>query len=149
MFGFAESHRWSGERELLDVAERCAGYYLRHAPADGVPYWDFGAPGIPNEPRDSSAAAIAACAFSILGGQAAQLGAPDRARRYRRAAQAILETLAGEGYLARGRAQEEGILLHGVYHRPRGWGVDASVMWGDYFFLEAIERVLADLAAQE
>ena len=36
----------------------------------------------------------------------------------------------------------EGILRHGVYHRPMNWGVDESVMWGDYFFMEALGSVL-------
>jgi hypothetical protein len=36
----------------------------------------------------------------------------------------------------------EGILRHGVYHERRGLGVDESVMWGDYFYVEALDRVL-------
>ena len=36
----------------------------------------------------------------------------------------------------------EGILKHGSYHQAKGLGVDESVMWGDYFFLEAVSKVL-------
>ncbi|MGH9361348.1 MAG: glycoside hydrolase family 88 protein, partial [Thermoanaerobaculia bacterium] len=61
----------------------------------------------------------------------------------RRAARRILEALLSESFLAEGHRGEEGVLLHGTYHRPRGWGVDASVLWGEYFLLEAIERFLA------
>ncbi|MBI4586986.1 MAG: glycoside hydrolase family 88 protein [Planctomycetes bacterium] len=142
LYGFAEAFRYSGEEEFLETAERCARYYLKRTPADGVPYWDYGAPQIPNEPKDSSAAAIAACSLRLL---AEATRDPALASECRQAAARILETLAGEEYLAEGHAGEEGILLHGVYHRPRGWGVDASTMWGDYFFLEAIEGALNSL----
>ena len=32
----------------------------------------------------------------------------------------------------------EGVLKHGVYHFHKKLGVDESVMWGDFFFLEAV-----------
>ncbi len=142
LYGFAVAYHYTGDEDFLETAERCAGFYLRNTPDDGVPYWDYGAPGIPEEPRDSSAAAVASCGFRIL---SKQVNDEATKRRYRDAADAILETLAGDEYLAAGRSGEEGILLHGVYHRPRGWGVDASVMWGEYFFLEAVQRALEDL----
>jgi unsaturated chondroitin disaccharide hydrolase len=140
LYGFAVAHAETGEAELLDAAERAAGYYLRRTPADGVPFWDYGAPAIPEEPRDSSAAAIASCGLRILAGLTKDAA---RARSWREAANAILETLCAPPYLSADAPGEEGVLLHGVYHRPRGWGVDASVMWGDYFFLEAVERGLS------
>jgi unsaturated chondroitin disaccharide hydrolase len=136
IYGFAEAHSESGDPQLLEAAESCAGFYLRRTPADGVPFWDYGAPNIPTEPLDSSAAAITACGLMVLAG----LVPPERAETYRRAARRILETLLSERFLAEGHPGEEGLLLHGTYHRPRGWGVDASVMWGDYFFLEALEK---------
>lgn len=139
LYGFAEAHRYTLEAEFLEVAERCAEYYLRHTPAGLVPYWDYGAPGIPHEPLDSSAAAIAGCGLDILSKVASS---SERALRYRSSSLEIARTLSGERFLARGHTGEEGLLLHGVYHRPRGWGVEASVMWGDYFYLELLERVL-------
>lgn len=142
LYGFAVAYEETGDQDFLDVAERCAGYYLRHTPEDGVPYWDYGAPDIPAEPRDSSAAAVASCGFRLLAPLTAEEG---RRETYRAAADAILESLTGEKYLAEGHDGEEGILLQGVYHRPRGWGVNASVMWGEYFFLEAIQRALQSL----
>jgi len=136
IYGFAEAFRHTGEREFLDTAERCAWYWLERTP-EHVPPWDFGAPGLPAEPADSSAAAIAGCGLDLL----ARL-APERAGVYGAAARNTAAVLASPAYLARGHEGEEGVLLHGVYHRPRGWGVDASVMWGDYFFLELCERCL-------
>jgi unsaturated chondroitin disaccharide hydrolase len=138
MYGFAEAYRYTRETEFLETAERCAGYYLRNTPPGGVPYWDYGAPGIPDEPLDSSAAAIAGCALHLL----SSLAPPERAARYREACIRTARVLSGPDFLALGRPDEEGLLLHGVYHRPRGWGVDASVPWGDYFYLELVERLL-------
>ncbi len=137
IYGFAEAFRYSGDPELLETAERCAEFYLRNTPAGLVPYWDYGAPGIPNEPLDSSAAAIAGCGFDLL----ARLAPAERAERYRSACTEIASTLTSDSFLARPGGKEEGILLHAVYHRPKAWGVDASVPWGDYFYLELLERL--------
>ena len=145
IYGFAEAHRYTGDAAFLETAERCAAYYLARTPEHGVPYWDYGAPGIPDEPVDSSAAAIAACGLLILAERELSARTPERAalaERHRALALRIAATLADDAYQGASRPGEEGILLHGVYHRPRGWGVDASVMWGDYFFLELVERLL-------
>jgi unsaturated chondroitin disaccharide hydrolase len=148
IYGLADAHAWTGEPEFLEGAERCARFFLRRTPADGIPYWDYGAPGIagpggggpsPAEPLDSSAAAVIACGLRILEERTADREA---ARRYRKASDRIAETLLSGDFLAEGHPGEEGILLHGTYHRPRGWGVDCSVMWGDYFFLELLERII-------
>ena len=146
IYGFAVAHESTGDDAFLETAERCARFYLENTPEDGVPYWDYGAPNIPEEARDSSAAAVTSVGLRILATALSRKTADaGRAEAYRRASTAILETLIGEAYLAAGHDGEEGILLHGVYHRPRGWGVDASVMWGEYFFLEAIEHALKEL----
>ncbi len=36
----------------------------------------------------------------------------------------------------------EGILKHGVYHTKKNLGVDESVMWGEFFFVEALTKVV-------
>lgn len=141
IYGFAEAHRHSGDSAFLETAERCARFWLRHTPADGVPYWDYGAPRIPDEPLDSSAAAVAGSGLWILAGLTRDEGLAERARAM---TLTIASTLTSDAFLAAKKHGEEGILLHGTYHRPRGWGVDESVMWGDYFFLELIERLLAE-----
>ena len=143
LYGFAEAHRYTGKAEFLEVAERCAGFYLRRTPEHRVPYWDYGAPNIPDEPFDSSAAAVAGCGFLIL---AELTSAAGKARNYREAAARIARSLSGDEFLGPKQAGQEGLLLQGVYHRPRGWGVNESVMWGDYFFLELLERLLRPTA---
>ena len=139
LYGFAAVYRDSGEKEFLEVAERCAEFYQRHTPENGVPHWEYGAPNLPDEPLDSSAAAVAGCGLLIL---SALTKSAQRRASYVRWSLKIAETLADDEFLGSEKNGEEGVLLHGVYHRPRGWGVDASSMWGDYFFLELLERLL-------
>jgi unsaturated chondroitin disaccharide hydrolase len=140
IYGFTAAARLSGEAEFLQTARRCADYYLRRAPADLVPYWDFDLP--PDGPRlwDSSAAAIAASGLWDLSEQVRD--AVDQ-ERYRGAALTILQTLCSGEFLARSRPGWEGILLHGVYHYHKGLGVDESVAWGDHFFVEALVKAIA------
>jgi len=144
MYGFTDTYLFTQDPFFLETAERCAGYYLDHTPEGGVPFWDYGAPEVPNEPWDSSAAAIAAGAFWKLKNIE---GTRRGATTYRRAALAILSTLTGEDFLGAHDPAYEGILRHGVYHRPMNWGVDESVMWGEYFFMEALYMFLAESRA--
>jgi unsaturated chondroitin disaccharide hydrolase len=141
IYGFTDTFLFTGDRFFLETAERCAGYYLENTPDGGVPFWDYGAPNIPDEPLDSSAAAIVAVAFWKL----KDIKGTERgAKAYRNAALQVLDTLTSEEFLGAHDAAYEGILRHGVYHRPMNWGVDESVMWGDYFFMEALRMVLAE-----
>ena len=141
IYGFADTFLFTGDSFFLETAERCAGYYLENTPEGGVPFWDYGAPDIPDEPVDSSAAAIVAGAFWKLRGIEGTKRGP---KTYGNAALQILSTLTSDEFLGTHDPAYEGILRHGVYHRPMNWGVDESVMWGDYFFMEALHSVLAD-----
>ncbi len=92
-------------------------------------------------PYESSAAAIAASGMLNLAKICPDWG---RARMYRDYALKILETLTTPEFLADQTPGWEGILKHGMYHQNKRLGVDESVMWGDYFFLEAISKVAHD-----
>lgn len=141
MYGFTDTYLFTRDSFFLDTAEKCATYYLNNTPENGVPFWDYGAPRIPDEPFDSSAAAITACAlWKLKNIKETRL----KAKTYRDAALTILSTLTGEDFLGAQDSAYEGILRHGVYNRPMNWGVDESVMWGDYFFIEALHMVLAE-----
>ena len=65
-----------------------------------------------------------------------------RSRRYRNASLAILDTLCTDRYLAWSTPGWEGVVMHGIYHFHKKLGVDESVMWGDFFFLEAVAKAL-------
>jgi unsaturated chondroitin disaccharide hydrolase len=140
LYGFTAVHRLSGEAEFLDVARRCADFYLRRSPPGLVPLWDYDLP--PEAPQlwDSSAAAIAASGLWDL---SEAVSDPVENQRYRAAALTILQTLCSDEFLPRGRPQWEGILMHGIYHFHKGLGVDESVAWGDHFFVEALVKAVA------
>lgn len=140
IYGFTAAHRLSGQAEFLDASRSCAEYYLRHAPADLVPLWDFDIPQDGPRFHDSSAAAIAASGLWDLSEAVSDAG--DR-ERYRAAALTILEALCSDRFLARANPAWEGILMHGVYHYHEGLGVDESLAWGDHFFVEALVKAIA------
>ncbi len=144
LYGFSKVYGLTGEQEFLDVAEQNAEFWVSHLPHDKVPYWDFDADltaPLPWGPqKDSSAAAIAASGLLDL---ATQTTVPERAIVYRNTAMVMIDVLLDPEYLAQNTAGWEGILKHGVYHTKKGLGVDESVMWGEYFFVEALTKILS------
>lgn len=135
-------------------------FYIEHGTAaDGVCYWDTGAPGLCKmgdyldrpaepyndyEPVDASASAIAAQGLLRLG---RYLGA--RGKKYSQAGLQVAEVLFDEPYLSTS-SRHQGLLLHSVYHRPNGWDYippgrkvpcGESSMWGDYHLLELANLV--------
>ena len=145
MYGYSKVFALTGADEFLEVAERNAGYWLSHLPTDHVPYWDFDADlsqPLPWGPqKDSSAGAIAASGLLDL---AKQTKSPERAEAYRNTALAMLDALVEPEYLAAGTPGWEGIIKHGVYHTKKNLGVDESVMWGEFFFVEALTKVVCE-----
>jgi unsaturated chondroitin disaccharide hydrolase len=145
MYGYTKCFGLTGNREWLAVAERNADFWITHLPEDHVPFWDFHAD--PSQPppwgaqKDSSAAAIAASALLDL---ERQTESDDLARVYRDTATAMLDALVEPEYLAIQTSGWEGILRHGVYHTGKNLGVDESVMWGEYFFVEALTKVVTE-----
>jgi unsaturated chondroitin disaccharide hydrolase len=143
LYGFSKVFGYSGAKEFLEVAERNAEYWLTHLPDDKVPWWDFDADVSQPAPRgaqkESSAGAIAASGLLDL---AQQTDVPTHAVAYRTIALTMLDALVDPEYLANETPGWEGILKHGVYHTEKQLGVDESVMWGEFFFVEALTKVV-------
>jgi unsaturated chondroitin disaccharide hydrolase len=123
MLGLTQAAHLAGG-EFTATAARVADWYLDHVPADAVCFWDFDDPAIPDAPRDTSAAAIAAASLLKL----AALGEG----RYRVAAERIVDALA-ERHLAR-----HGGLRGGCYDQRQKLATASELIWGDYFLLEAL-----------
>jgi unsaturated chondroitin disaccharide hydrolase len=138
LYGFGTCYGYTHDPRFLQTAEACADFYIANTPADGVPPWDFDAPGESRQLLDTSAAAIAASGLLQLGGLSNDLV---KGNFYRQTARYILQTLCSK-HLASNDPAWEGILKGGVYHLHRNLGVNESVMWGEYFFLEALDRAL-------
>ena len=155
---------------LLEAARATCDHYFDVAAADGVPYWDAGAPGLARmdgwrdkpadpfndiEPVDSSAAAIAAQGLLRLGHVLTRRGAAADGARYFQAGLRVLDILCDEPYLSVDSAHQ-GLLLHSVYHWPNGWDHvpqrartprGESSQWGDYHLREAalyVKRLAED-----
>lgn len=152
---------WNGLDEvMLQAARATADYYIQEAAADGIPYWDTGAPGLhripdwhelpadplnPFEPVDSSAACIACQGLLRLGQWMERQGDPE-GQRYYQAGLTVLRTLLDEPYL-NANPTHQGLILHSIYHRPAGWDhippgrmvpCGESSQWGDYHVREAV-----------
>ena len=143
LYGFATCYRLTQMGEFLQSSQANADFFIENCPEGGVAPWDFDAPDsgdLSISQPDTSASAIAACGLLEL----AQL-TPDSARSvlYRSYAHQIVESLCGKEYLASGTPGWEGVLKRGVYHIHKGLGVDESVAFGEYFFVEALTRVLS------
>jgi unsaturated chondroitin disaccharide hydrolase len=139
LYGFTTAYEFTGDERFLSVAQQCADFFIDRTPSHGVPPNDWEEPA-PRLIYESSAAAIAACGLFALSDVVKEAAV---ARVYRVRAHRILDTLLGPEFLADQTPGWEGILKHGIYHERKGLGVDESVMWGEYFFLSAIDSLLA------
>ena len=147
LYGFGTCYDLTGEPTYLEAAQANADYWLAHVGADGVPPWDFDAP--PEGPQgrglvDTSAAAIAATGLLNLARNTTGVA---RRAAYNDAALRAVGALAGR-YLGAGEDGWEGILRGGVYHLHQGLGVGESVMWGEFFFVEALQQAMRTLRAR-
>ena len=136
IYGFTMSYRYTHDPRFLETARRAADYFLRRLPPDHVPYWDFDAPNIPDEPRDASAGAIAGSALLELSGYVE--ASPDR-DRYFQMAVAIVEALSVPPYFS-AEPSSRGVLQHAVGNKPGGGEIDVSLIYGDYYFIESLLR---------
>jgi len=142
LYGFSLSYEYSRDPRFLETAEACADYYITYCNSDGIPPWDFNAPPESRRILDTSAAAIAASGLLRL---CRLLQDPVKGHHYWSLAIRILRSLC-EHHLAKKDKKWEGILKGGVYHLPKELGVDESVIWGEYFFVEALEQALQQLS---
>ncbi|PLR40631.1 glucuronyl hydrolase [Chimaeribacter californicus] len=137
ILGFMLSWRYTGDADMVRLAQRLADYFLLRLPKDGVCHWDLALLGT-GALRDSSAAAIAVCGLLELSAALPAAGL-DRGR-YEAAALHIMESLTRD-YLAAPHEAGTGLLKHSVYHLADNKGVDECCSWGDYFYIEALTRL--------
>jgi unsaturated chondroitin disaccharide hydrolase len=129
IYGFALSHRYTGEDRYLEAALRVARKFIAQLDEDIVPVWDFRLPPGAPRVRDASAAAVAVCGFQEL----QKLGAADES--IRNAKNALLERICRADYL------DTTETCRGVLKSAYGNEVAYS-SWGDYFLMEALAREL-------
>ncbi|MCI8517075.1 MAG: glucoronyl hydrolase [Hungatella sp.] len=145
IYGIALSYHYLKDESYIDLFCRVTDFFIRHLPEDLVPYWDFDFDTGSTEPRDSSAAAVAVCGILEM----VKYLDEERGKKYREVADRLMAALithCGN----RDLKQSNGILLHGTYARDSkentctNRGVDECNTWGDYFYMEALTRMLSD-----
>ena len=130
IYGFTMVYRFTREPRFLAFAQKIADAYLSRLPEDRVPYWDFCDPAIPDAPRDASAAAVVASGLLEL---STYLDG-----KYRPEAEAMLRSLY-EKY--RAPKNVDSFLLHSTGHHPAGSEIDYSIVYADYYYIEALLRL--------
>lgn len=134
IYGYTMCYRETRDVRYLDFVQKVTDVYLNDLPADYIPYWDFSAPGIPNAPRDASAAAIVASALFEL----STFVEGNKKMKYRNAAVKMITSLNSSIYQC--RESKPAFLLHSTGHWPNGSEIDASIIYADYYYLEALLR---------
>lgn len=137
LHGMANTHRYTGEVKYLCAAQKVAHYFLAMLQDDPVPYWDFrAAEYMSDEPRDTSAASCAASGLlEIADALSAIEGEP-----YRQAAKRILHALTQQ-YGTWDRPEHEAILIGGTGHKPANANINVSLIYGDYYYVEALAKL--------
>lgn len=135
VYGFTMAYRETKDKRFLETAVRSVDLFLENLPEDYVPYWDFNAPNIPDEVKDASASAIVASALLEL----QEYVEPLKSKSYNKAARNILSSLSSEIYQS--REVNNAFLLHSTGHKPNDSEVDASIIYADYYYIEALMRL--------
>ncbi|MGM9786973.1 MAG: glycoside hydrolase family 88 protein [Candidatus Cryptobacteroides sp.] len=134
IYGYTMCYRFTKDPRYLDFACKVTDVYLNNLPEDLVPWWDFNDPCIPNVSRDASAAAVVASALLEL----SKYVDSEKGIEYRGKAEQMLRSLY-ENY--RSGDANPSFLLHSTGHRPAGSEIDYSIIYADYYFIEALLRL--------
>jgi uncharacterized protein YyaL (SSP411 family) len=136
LYSYTMCYRETGDKKYLQQAENIGNFILNNpsTPKDLVPYWDYNAPKIPNEPRDVSAASITASALYELSTMV-----PDRAVFYKETADKIMKSL-NKTYKAEPLTNKGFLLIHSTGNLPAKSEIDVPIVYADYYYLEALLR---------
>ncbi|MCF0185170.1 MAG: glycoside hydrolase family 88 protein [Bacteroidaceae bacterium] len=134
IYGYTMVYRETHDKKYLDFVQKVADAYLTHLPYDCVPYWDFNDPSIPKCSRDASAAAIVASALFELEGYVA----PEIGDRYDHEAREMMRSLSSDAYWS---SNTQAFLNHSTGNFPAGSEIDYSIVYADYYYLEALLRM--------
>ena len=133
IYGPLMTYMYEKNPDAIEFFKRTSRYFMEHLPEDFIAYWDLAFTS-GDEERDSSAAAIAACGLIEGANVTGDEG-------YLNAAKNMINSLI-DGYLTKDIPESNGLLLHAVYGKPMNHGVDECNIWGDYFYMEALARLI-------
>lgn len=138
IYGFTMAYRYTKDDKYLNQAMATASFFLNHKnlPEDGIPYWDFDAPNIPNEPRDVSAGVIVASALAELYGYTGD-------EVYLNYSKKVIQTLKSTDYILSDEIEVPFVLDHSSGDWSKRSEMDEPIVYGDYYFLETLLRLKA------
>ncbi|TXD50433.1 glucuronyl hydrolase [Polaribacter sp. IC066] len=138
IYGFTMAYRYTKDEKYLKQAKATVAFFLNHKnlPEDGIPYWDFDAPNIPNEPRDVSAGAIVASALIELYEYTKDETYIDYSKKF-------LKNVQTSNYILSSDIKAPFILKHSTGNWPKKDEIDEPIVYGDYYFLETLLRLKA------
>jgi len=137
VYGFALSYRYTKDPYFLEVSKKTANYFINNLPEDFVPYWDFSYNDKDPDIKDSSAACIFLCGLLEL----VKYTVGEEKGMYLKVVYKIIASLH-TNYSTRNESDSNGLILEGMYHRDDG--ANNCTIWGDYFYFEALVRLLKD-----
>lgn len=132
IYGYTICYRFTEDPRYLEMAQKVTDVYLAQLPEDMIPYWDFNDPTLPECSRDASAAAVVASALIEL----SDYVGGEKGQEYFNAAEAMLIEL-DKNY----RSESPALLDHSTGHRPNGYEIDYSIIYADYYYIEALLRL--------
>jgi len=138
IYGFTMIYRETREAQFLEAAKTVTDYFIGHLPEEGIPYWDFNDPEIPNTYKDASAAALA-CAGMI------ELSRYADSEKYLVAAQKTLQSLSSPAYQNALGQNHHFLLKHSVGNKPGNKEIDVPLVYADYYYVEALVRYIDKL----
>lgn len=124
VYGFILAYKATKNKRVRNALQSILDYYISNLPSDFVPFWDFRDPNIPNCPKDTSASAIASSGMLEL-------------KNYKHVGIKTIKSLI-KNYI---KTHGDGILSHGCFYKPAGIGINESLIWGDYYFVEALLKI--------
>ncbi|APY11662.1 glucuronyl hydrolase [Seonamhaeicola sp. S2-3] len=134
--GFTTVYRYTKDEKYLNRAIATANYFINHEnmPDDGIPYWDFDDPDIPNVFRDASAGAIVASAL-------VELYKYTKNQSYLDYSKKVVNTLKTVDYILSEEVEAPFILDHSFGDWSKKHEMDEPIVYGDYYFLQTLLRL--------
>lgn len=136
IYGYTMAYRYTQDKKYLDRAEATANFFINHEnlPKDGIPYWDFNDPSIPNAPKDVSAGALVSSALVELFGYT-------KNEDYLNYSKKVVNSLNSKNYLLNENIEAPFILDQSTGNWPKKDEMDEPIVYGDYYFLETLIRL--------
>ncbi len=137
LYGYTVMYRETGDKKYLNQAIKIANFYMHHPnlPKDKIPYWDLNSTLIPNDVRDASAAAVIASGLLELSTYVNK----KLKKAYFNFAEETLQSLSSPEYFA-AEGNHHFLLKHSTGHKPAKSEIDTPIIYGDYYYLEALLR---------